>query len=66
LRRLDLSAMAVLGLLPWVLLLAIAPGVATAAILAVHPPPPTRLRAVGWTLVATSAAAAMILIVALR
>ena len=47
--------------LPWITLVAAAPGLTAAGWLALFPPPPTRLRTVGWTLVATSAAAAVIL-----
>ena len=50
------------GLLPWTTLFAAAPGLVGAGWLAVFPPSPTRLRVVGWTLVTTSAAAALILI----
>lgn len=38
------------------------PGLAVAAWLALRPPPPARLRTVGWTLVATSTAAAVVLV----
>ncbi|MBI4888597.1 MAG: YwiC-like family protein [Acidobacteria bacterium] len=54
------------GLLPWVTLVAAAPGLAVGGVLVVAIPPPARLRAVGWTLVAASAAAALILIAGLR
>jgi hypothetical protein len=51
--------------LPWATLLAAAPGLAVATSLALFPPSPKRLRTVGWTLVAVSAGAALILIAAL-
>jgi hypothetical protein len=50
------------GLLGWTTLLAAAPGLVAASWMAVFPPPPTRLRTVGWTLVATFTATALILI----
>jgi len=53
------------GLLPWTAPLATAPGLASAGWLAAFPPAPTRLRAVGWTLVAAAAAAALILVAGL-
>jgi hypothetical protein len=49
---------------PWASLTASAPGLAAASWLALFPPPPTRLRTVGWTLIAASAAAAAILVAA--
>ena len=54
------------GLLPASILLAAAPGLATAVMVATHPPAPARLRRLGWTLVATSTVAAMVTIVAAR
>ena len=57
--------LAVAGLravLPWATLGAAAPGLAAAAWLAMLPPRPTQLRAVGWTLVGTSVIAALVLI----
>ena len=47
-------------------LLATVPGLLAAALVAVLGPSPTRLRAVGWTLVGMSALAAVILIVGAR
>jgi hypothetical protein len=51
--------------LPWNTLFAVAPGLVAGSWLAMHPPAPTRLRTVGWTLVATSAATALILMIGL-
>lgn len=53
------------AVLPWTTLLAIGPGLLVALALAFRPPAPARLRTVGWTLVSTSTAAALILIAAL-
>lgn len=53
------------GLLPWAALLAAAPGLAATLWIACVPPAPARLRVVGWTLVAVSIAAALILTVSL-
>lgn len=53
-------------LLPWAALAGGAPGLITAAALAICPPPPTRLRMVGWMLVTTSAFTASVLIIMLR
>jgi len=61
-----LAASAMLALLPWTAALAAAPGLGTSAGLALSPPRPTRLRAVGWTLVATSVAAAVVLAIGLE
>lgn len=44
-------------------LIASAPGLVTAAIVAARPPAPARLRSLGWTLVAISALTAVILVV---
>jgi hypothetical protein len=52
-------------LLPWTALIAATPGLLAAVALAARAPSPARLRAVGWTLVSTTAAAALILIVGL-
>ena len=54
------------GLLPWPPLVALVPGIVTALWIAAFPPPPAKLRAVGWTLVTTSAMVALLLVVALR
>jgi hypothetical protein len=51
--------------LPWSALIAAAPGLAAAAWLAALPPSPARLTSVGWALVMTSSAAALILIAGL-
>jgi hypothetical protein len=53
------------AVLPWATLLAISPGLLVAVVLAFRPPAPTRLRMVGWTLISTSTAAALILIASL-
>jgi len=53
------------GLTSWATIAAAAPGVLGALWLSVRPPSPTSLRTVGWTLVATSGTAALILIVGL-
>jgi len=53
------------GLVSWATIAAVAPGLVGALWLSVRPPSPASLRTVGWTLVATSAAAAVILIVGL-
>ena len=45
--------------LPWGALGAAVPGLLAAIFLAATPPPPTRLRVVGWTLIGTSAATAL-------
>jgi hypothetical protein len=58
-------AAAMTGTLPWAALVAAAPGLVLAVSLALRPPPPTRLRLVGWLLVSTSAAAALVMIAAL-
>lgn len=63
------AAIAVLTMwasLSWITLAAVVPGIAASAVLAVRPPPPTRLRLVGWTLVSTSAIAMVLLILGLR
>jgi YwiC-like protein len=61
----GLIATAIYGWTPWVTGEAAAPGLVVAGWLALFPPSPTRLRMVGWTLVATSIAAAVILVAAL-
>lgn len=54
------------GWLPWLPLVALVPGMVTAFWIAAFPPPPAKLRAVGWALVTTSAIVALLLIVTLR
>jgi hypothetical protein len=49
-----LSALAAAALLPWSVPAAAAPGLLTAAAIAIRPPAPARLRALGWTLIAAS------------
>jgi hypothetical protein len=61
----GLAMAAMSAVLPWTTLLAISPGLLVAIALAFRPPAPTHLRTVGWTLVSTSTAAALILIAAL-
>lgn len=61
----GLAIAAMSAVLPWTTLLAISPGLLVALALAFRPPPPTRLRTVGWTLVSTSTAAALVLVAAL-
>jgi hypothetical protein len=53
------------GVLPPLAWLAAVPGAAAAVWIALRPPPPTRLRAVGWTLVTASTAAAVLLVAVL-
>jgi hypothetical protein len=54
------------GLLPWSAPIATVPGIAAAAWLVATLPPASQLRRVGWTLMATSAITATILILTLR
>lgn len=61
----GLVTAAMSAVLPWTTLLAIVPGFIVAAALALRPPASTHLRTVGWTLVSTSTAAALILMAAL-
>jgi len=51
--------------LPWAPLLAITPSWMVTTTVAVRPPPPARLKQIGWTLMSASLAAALILIVRL-
>ena len=51
--------------LPWAALIAVVPGLLLAVTLAIHPPPPTRLRAVGWTLMSISVLTTATLVAAL-
>lgn len=62
---LGLVALVLRALLPWITLFAAVPGLSGAVWLAVFPPSPARLRMVGWTLVTTSAAAALVLVIGL-
>jgi len=57
-------AMAVHGVLPWTAI-AVAPALVTAAALALFPPPPARLRAVGWTLASAAMTTAVLLVAGL-
>jgi hypothetical protein len=54
------------GLLPSIVLAAVAPGLSISGWLALRPPAAARLRIVGWTLVSASAVTAVILITGLR
>ena len=57
-----LSALAIAGWLRWSVPMASAPGLLTAAIVSVRPPAATRLRTLGWTLVAVSTLTAVIVV----
>jgi hypothetical protein len=59
-----LAVAAVLGLLPWSAWMATVPGLLLALWVAVAAPAPARLKAIGWSLVAASTLAALILIAA--
>jgi hypothetical protein len=58
-----LGAMSIVGWLPSSILIASAPGLITATIVAARPPAPTRLRTLGWTLVGISTLTAAIVVV---
>ena len=58
----TIGAMTVAGWLPSSVLLASAPGLLTASIVAARPPAPARLRSLGWTLVAISTLTAVIVV----
>jgi hypothetical protein len=57
-----LGAMSIVGWLPSSILIASAPGLITATIVAARPPAPTRLRTLGWTLVGISTLTAAIVV----
>jgi hypothetical protein len=59
----TIGAAVAFGLLPASILIAAAPGLLTASAVAMYPPAPNRLRGLGWTLVAVSAATAAIVAV---
>lgn len=59
-----IAAAAAIGLVDTLSMVATVPGLVTAAILSLRPPPPAKLRVVGWTLVGTSLATAVIVIAA--
>jgi hypothetical protein len=59
-----LALLAAAGLLATAVLVAAAPGLLIAAAIAAHPPAPTRLRALGWTLVAVSVVTSAIVVAA--
>lgn len=54
------------GALPWTPLLAVVPTWIVSVAVAAYPPPPTRLRRIGWLLMSGSLAASLILITTLR
>ena len=54
------------GRIPWLPLASLIPGIATACWVAANPPPPTRLKAVGWTLVSVSTIVMLLLVITLR
>jgi hypothetical protein len=60
-----LGLLSIAGLFPVVVIVAAAPGLLAAAGVAVWPPPPTRLRALGWTLIAISVLTTVIVVSAL-
>jgi hypothetical protein len=70
----GVSAVALAGLtvagwrdaLPWIPLAAAAPALAFAVAVAINPPRPVRLRALGWSLVALTTLAAVVLIAGFR
>lgn len=59
-----LGLMAAVGLLPWSVLAAATPGLVTAAVIALRPAAPARLRTLGWTLIAASVVTAAIVVAA--
>ena len=61
-----LAALADRASLSWAMLAAVVPGLAVSIALAFHPPAPTRLRSVGWTLVSASAIAMVLLVFGMR
>jgi hypothetical protein len=60
------ALLAVRGRVSWVAPSAAVPGALSAAYLALFPPPPTRLRTVGWALVSASVATALWVAAAVR
>jgi hypothetical protein len=54
------------GVAPGTVLSAAAPGLLTAAVVAMRPPAPAHLRTVGWTLVAVSVLTTVIVVSSLR
>lgn len=61
-----LVALAAIALVPWWCAAAAGPMILVSLALAISPPPPRSLRRVGWTLVASSVAAAVILVAGAR
>lgn len=58
----GLVSLSAAGLLSWTVPIASAPGLLTSFALALWPPPPARLRRVGWTLVAVSIATLVLVV----
>ena len=58
----GIAALTLAGLISLATLIASAPGLLAAVLFSLRPPRPTRLKTVGWTLVATSVATALIVI----
>ena len=57
-----LAGFSYVGALPWSVLVAATPGMFTSVIIATHPPRATRLRTLGWTLVAVSILTSIVII----
>jgi hypothetical protein len=62
----SIAATIGIGVLPAAPMLSAVPALAVPLWIAAAPPPPTRLRAIGWTLIATSTAIAMLLVITLH
>jgi hypothetical protein len=62
----TLAAASSTARLPWATMVAAIPGLIAATAVAVFRPSPMHLRAIGWILVTTSAAATLILVVGLK
>jgi hypothetical protein len=58
-----IGALTMAGWLASAVIMAAAPGLLTAAVVAARPPAPTRLRSLGWSLVAVSTLTAVIVVV---
>ena len=61
-----LAGLVAADLLPAMAFAAVVPGLLTTLAVAAQPPPPTRLRAIGWTFVAASALTGVILVAAVQ
>ena len=59
----GLGWLAAAGVMPLAALTASAPGLVTVLVIAARPPRPTRLRTIGWTLVAVSVLTGTIVVV---